>query len=116
MPRPKRKKLQFDEESANALMQEIYVDSHNIRSKINRLFTKWETQITEKGEFQALGETIAKLIVAEAKTVDQKLVLLRFLKEVVFAKETKEETGSKGEISKVDRNNLIKQVAMEVNK
>ena len=53
MPRPKRTKLKFDEESANALLQEIYVDSHNIRAKINRLFLKWEKQIKEKGEFQA---------------------------------------------------------------
>lgn len=116
MPRPKRRQIKFDEESVNALAQEIYNDSHNIKAKIARLFTKWETKVKEGGEIQALGETIAKLIVAEAKTVDQKLVLLRYLKEVVFAKEVKSDEGQKsGSVSSSERNKLIKEVAMQVN-
>ena len=117
MARPKRKKLKFDEDSVNDLLQEIYNDSHNIKSKIARLFTKWEAKVKEGGEIQALGETIAKLIVAEAKTIDQKLVLLRYLKEVVFAKNTTSEVEqSKEKVSSKERNELIKQVTMEVQK
>ena len=116
--RPKRKQIRFDEESINALAQEIYIDSHNIKAKIVRLFTKWESKIKEGGEIAALGETIAKLIVAEAKTVDQKLVLLRYLKEVVFAKDTRTDNDGKvaGDLPKADRNDLIRQVAEQVNK
>ena len=117
MPRPKRKKLKFDEESVNDLLQECYNDSHNIKAKIARLFTKWEQKVKEGGEIQALGETITKLIVAEAKIYDQKLVLLRYLKEVVFAKETKSESDSKKQsVSSEDRNKLIKQVTEGVHK
>lgn len=117
MARPKRKKLKFDEDSVNELLQEIYVDSHNIKAKIARLFTKWEAKIKDGGEIQALGETIAKLIIAEAKTIDQKLVLLRYLKEVVFAKNTNSEVEqSKEKVSSEERNKLIKQVTMEVHK
>ena len=40
MGRPKRKKLEFTEDSVNKLLQEIYEDSHNQKAKITRLFTK----------------------------------------------------------------------------
>ena len=117
MSRPKRKVLKFDEESVNVLLQEIYNDSHNIRAKIGRLFTKWEAKVKEGGEIQALGENIAKLIVAEAKTVDQKLVLLRYLKEVVFTKDVKtEDSEVKGKLSSKERNELIKQVTDGIHK
>jgi hypothetical protein len=83
-PRPVRKKLTFDEESVNKLLQEIYDDTHNMRAKINRLFIKWEQKVKEGGEIAALGEQIIKLISAEAKNQDQKIMLLKYLKEVVF--------------------------------
>jgi len=84
MPRPIRKKLTFDETSVNKLLQEIYDESHNIKAKITRLFTKWELKVKEGGEIQAIGDQIVKLIAAEAKNQDQKIMLLKFLKEVVF--------------------------------
>jgi len=84
MPRPLRKRLKFDEESVNKLLQEVYDDSFNIKAKINRLFSKWEIKIKEGGEIQAIGDHIIKLIAAEAKNQDQKIMLLRYLKEVVF--------------------------------
>ena len=86
MARPKRKRLEFTEDSVNELLQEIYIDSHNQKAKINRLFTKWETKVKENGEVAAIGDQIVKLIAAEAKNVDQKIMLLRYLKEVVYDK------------------------------
>jgi hypothetical protein len=82
--RPIRKKITFDEESANKLLQEIYDDSYNQKAKITRLFTKWELKVKEGGEIQAIGDQIIKVIALEAKNVDQKIMLLKFLKEVVF--------------------------------
>jgi hypothetical protein len=82
--RPTRKKLKFDEESVNNLLQEIYNESHNIKAKITRLFTKWELKVKENSEVAAIGDQIVKLIAAEAKNQDQKIMLLRYLKEVVF--------------------------------
>ena len=86
MARPKRKKLDFTEESVNKLLQEIYEDSHNQKAKITRLYNKWETKVKENGEVAAIGDQIVKLIAAEAKNVDQKIMILRYLKEVVFEK------------------------------
>jgi len=86
MARPKRKRLEFTEDSVNKLLQEIYEDSHNQKAKITRLFNKWETKVKENGEVAAIGDQIVKLIAAEAKNVDQKIMLLRYLKEVVFDK------------------------------
>jgi len=122
--RPTRKKLKFDEDSVNKLLQEIYDDSHNQRAKIVRLFTKWETKIKENGEVQAIGDQIVKLIAAEAKNVDQKIMLLKYLKEVVFDnkvggissnnnKEPQEETGV---VSSDRRNELLNFVADELEK
>lgn len=82
--RPRRKKLKFDEDSVNGLLQEIYEESHNIKAKITRLFTKWEIKVKENSEVAAIGDQIVKLIAAEAKNQDQKIMLLRYLKEVVF--------------------------------
>ncbi|MCK9416908.1 hypothetical protein M0Q97_09650 [Candidatus Dojkabacteria bacterium] len=95
MPRPKRKKLTIDEESVNKLLQEIYDESHNIKAKITRLFTKWETKVKESGEVAAIGDQIVKLIAAEAKNQDQKIMLLRYLKDVVF--DIKNNTGNTSE-------------------
>ena len=118
MARPLRKKLKFDEESVNALLQEIYEQSHNINGKIVRLFTKWETKIKDAGEIVALGDSIVKLIAAEAKNQDQKIMLLRYLKEVVFLnkssdnnKETEDEV-----LTSKRRNELLDMVEEEINK
>ncbi len=87
MARPKRKKINFTEESVNNLFQEIYDENHNIKAQITRLFTKWETRIKEEGNIAAIGDQVVKLIGAQAKNQDQKIMILRYLKEVVFNKE-----------------------------
>lgn len=84
--RPTRRKLAFDEASLNNLIQELYDDSHNIKAKITRLFTKWEDKVKEGGEIAAFGDAIIKLIAAEAKNQDQKIMLLKYLKEIVSEK------------------------------
>jgi len=114
MARPKRKQLHFDEESVNKLLQEIYDESHNIKAKVARLFTKWETKVKEGGEIAAIGEQIIKLIGAEAKNQDQKIMLLKYLKEVVFANNPKK-TGETAEddseqISTKRKNELLNMV------
>lgn len=89
MPRPTRFKIKFnDEDSANKLLQEIYNESHIIKANITRLFTKWEKDVKENGDIAAIGDTIIKLISAQGKNQDQKIMLLKFLKEVVYATKT----------------------------
>ena len=121
MSRPKRKKLEFTEDSVNKLLQEIYEDSHNQKAKITRLFNKWETKVKENGEVAAIGDQIVKLIAAEAKNVDQKIMLLRYLKEVVFEKKdggsgTGENVSAEqqGEVSTTRRNELLDFVEKEL--
>ena len=122
MPRPTRKKLAFDEDSVNKLLQEIYDESHNIKAKIARLFTKWELKVKETGEVQAIGDAIIKLIAAEAKNQDQKIMLLRYLKEVVFDAKTTDsnnfnkKTEEAGSITADRRNELLKMVEDELEK
>lgn len=119
MARPQRKKLKFDEESVNKLLQEIYDDTHNIRASIKRLFTKWETKIKEGGEIAALGDQVVKLINAEAKNQDQKIMLLKYLKEVVFDKsniKTSNESDEEKEVSTERRNELLSMVSNEIEK
>lgn len=121
MPRPVRKKLKFDDESVNKLLQEIYDESFNIKAKITRLFNKWETKIKETGEVAAIGDQIVKLIAAEAKNQDQKIVLLRYLKEVVFEnKANQNNNGQKpeenGSITTDRKNELLSWVQEEMEK
>ena len=112
MARPKIKKLKFNEESVNDLLQEIYNDSHTIKQKITRLFTKWEKHAKEGGEIAAIGDQIAKLINAEAKNQDQKIMLLKYLKEVVFNKDNNNSSKNENEseVSSDRRNELINMV------
>lgn len=117
MARCVRRKLKFDEASVNSLLQEIYDQSHNINAKIARLFTKWETKVKEGGEIAALGDSIVKLIAAEAKNQDQKIVLLRYLKEVVFEKKGVDagDTKENEVVSSDRRNELLEMVEREIN-
>ncbi len=120
MARPQRKILKFDEESVNKLLQEIYNDSHNIKAKITRLFTKWEQKVKEGSEISALGDQIVKLLNAEAKNQDQKIVLLRYLKEVVFEDKAQmdanKKTDEKSDVSVDRRNELLDMVQRELEK
>lgn len=122
MPRPKRKTLKFDEESVNKLLQEIYDESYNIRAKIGRLYTKWEIKVKENGEVAAIGDQIVKLIAAEAKNQDQKIMLLKYLKEVVFDNKlpTNNPNNNKhddeGNVTTTRRNELLNFVAEELDK
>lgn len=123
MPRPTRKKLKFDENSVNMLLQEIYDESFNIKAKIARLFTKWENKVKEGGEIAAIGDQIVKLIAAEAKNQDQKIMLLRYLKEVVFENKTNSGNGEgnssseeKGTTTSERRNELLAMVQTELEK
>ena len=115
MPRPKRKKIELNEEGVNNLLQEIYNDSHNIRAQIKRLYTKWETKAKEEGHIAAFGDQIVKLIAAEAKNQDQKIMLLKYLKEIVFDKNKKVVVDEDNkEVTPDDRNELIKMVSKEL--
>lgn len=102
--RPHRKKLKFDEESVNGLLQEIYDESFNIKAKIARLFSKWEIKIKENSEVAAIGDQIVKLIMAEAKNQDQKIMLLKYLKEVVFDNNVNTPNGNKLKSKTEDEN------------
>jgi hypothetical protein len=108
MPRKKRHKFKFDQDSVNLLLQECYDDSRNTKAKIVALFNKWEQHVTEGGEIAAIGDQIAKLLGAEAKNLDQKIVILRYLKEVVFENEKMQ--NNKTEVGDEVRNSLIKMV------
>ena len=106
----------LDEESVNKLLQEIYDESHNIKAKIIRLYNKWEVKVKEPGEVQAIGGEIIKLIAAEAKNQEQKIMILKYLKEVVFDKKDgavfgKTEAQEKSEMTSERQSELLDIVA-----
>jgi hypothetical protein len=113
MPRPSRRKIKFDESSVNDLLQEIYNDTHIIRSRIVSLFTKWEAKVKENGEVAAIGQEIIKLIAEESKTQDRKIALLKILKDVVFNNKNNDSGNNEEEnsVSEERRNELIDMVA-----
>lgn len=115
MPRKKRKQLKFTEDSMNELLQEIYEDSHNIKAKIIRLFNKWESKVKESGEIVAMGEQIIKLINAEAKNQDQKIMLLKYVKEVVM-KDTSNKSNEEvsGDIDAKEKSALLQMVKQKM--
>ncbi len=118
MARPNRTKLKFDEASVNTLLMEIYNESFNLKAKTSRLYTNWESRIKENGEIAAFGDQIIKIIAAEHKNQDQKIVLLRYLKEVVFDKIAVSKNDAKDveSVNSDGRNNILSMVAKELEK
>lgn len=106
MPRKKKKKIVFTEDSVNEYMQEIYDDSFKLSSKINLLFTKWEIKVKDGGDIVALGDSIVKLIAAMAKNQEQKIAILKILKDIVFV-DSKVEGNNKGS-KEIDQSELQK--------
>lgn len=104
MPRKKRKKIEFTEESVNEYMQEVYDDSFKLNSKINVLFQKWEVKVKEGGEIAAMGDQIVKLIAAMGKNQEQKIAILKILKDIVFIDSKIDSGNSKNET--IDKNEL----------
>jgi hypothetical protein len=86
MPRAKRKDLKFTEESLNEYAQEVYNDSHNYRAMIMAILSKWGPYVKDEATVAGMGKDIVNLMNALARTNDQKLVLLKILKDIVFAK------------------------------
>lgn len=113
MPRKKRTKLKFTEDGVNQYMQELYDDSFTLKSKIDVLFRKWDAKVKEGGEIAAIGDTLVKLIVAMAKNQDQRIMILKYLKEIVFIDSKNE--GSQEKHS-VDREAIIEMAQKEFKK
>lgn len=93
MPRPQKKKLKFTEESVNEYMQELYNDTISTRSEIKALFAKWTKHVNEGGEIAAIGKDIIGLLGSELKNQEQRIMLLKFLKEIVFVPSDKKGKG-----------------------
>jgi hypothetical protein len=114
MPRIKRKRLTFNEESLNELIQEIYNDTHNIRSDIKTLFNKWEAKVNDPNEIAILGKSIIDLINTDIKNNDHKVTLAKMLKDVVYRQQKDGGEVKKGTINSDEKAELLKQVKMEI--
>ena len=116
MARIKRKKLGFNEESLNELLQEIYNDTHNTRSEIKTLFNKWGQKVNDPNEIAILGKSIIDLINTEIKNNDHKVTLAKMLKDVVYRQSKDSGEVSKGTINSDEKAELLKQVKLELEK
>lgn len=94
MARVKRKAIKFTEDSLNELYQEVYNDSHNFKAQVTAIMSKWSPYIKDEGNVAAIGKDIVNLMNAIARTNDQKIVLLKILKDIVFAKKGVDDSGN----------------------
>lgn len=94
MPRPKRQKIKFDKNSLNNYVQEIYDDSHNIKAHLTRILNKWERYAKDQDDIATLGDSVVKLINALSKNQDQKLMLLKHIKDIVMEMDSNDKNGS----------------------
>src|SRR5258708_22127713 len=86
MPRSKRKQIKFTEDSLNDLYQELYNDTHNFKAEVRTILAKWSPYVKDEGNVAAMGKDIVNLMNAIARTNDQKIILVKILKDIVFAK------------------------------
>lgn len=116
MPRKRRKQIKFTEDSVNEYMQEIYDDSFKLNSRINVLFQKWEAKVKDGGEIAAFGDQIVKIIAAMAKNQEQKIAILKILKDIVFVDSKIENATPKGGINHKELKELADKAIAELNK
>lgn len=83
MSRPLKKKLKFDEDTLASLSQEIYNDQFNNRAKLSLLFRQWESKAKTIEDINIIGMQILKIIDLENKNIEQKVTILKVLKEIV---------------------------------
>ncbi len=86
MPRPKRMTIEFTEQGVKDYYQELYNDSHNYKAQITAILARWTPFVKDEGNIAAMGKEIVALMNQLAKTNDQKIVLLKILKEIVYDK------------------------------
>jgi len=86
MARIKRKQIKFTEESLNEVYQEIYNDSHNFKAQVMAILSVWGPMVKDEGNVAAMGKEIVNLMNSIARTNDQKIALLKILKDIVFDK------------------------------
>lgn len=117
MARIKRKRIETNEETLKDLIQEVYNDSHQIRSTIVALFNNWNSKVKEQGEIAATGKEIVNLINALARNQDQKINLIKVLNDIVFNKKvaangetTKKGVETKEELSEDAQSALRKMI------
>ncbi|MFW6219253.1 MAG: hypothetical protein ACOC33_00165 [bacterium] len=91
MPRPKKNKINLDEETLKNLVQECYDDSRWLRGETNTLLTKWKSKLKDNEDLVALGKEVVSLINQQDKIIGKKLELVKILKEVVLAANKKKE-------------------------
>jgi hypothetical protein len=97
MARIKRKRLQFNEDSLNELYQEIYNDTHNFKAQITNILSRWSPMVKDEGNVAAMGKDIVNLMNAIARTNDQKIILVKILKDIVFAKKGINDSANTGD-------------------
>ncbi len=119
MPRIKRNRIKFTEESLNSMYQEVYNDTFNFKAKVDSLISKWSIHIKDEGNIAALGKEIVALMNQIGKTNDQKIVLLKLLKDIVYSVKNSE-TSNKSETGQVsisaDAKNELMRMAEEARK
>lgn len=113
MPRIKKKKLTFCEESLNELIQEIYNDTHNTRADIVTLFNKWGQKVNEPQEILMLSKAIIDLLNTVVKNNDHKVMLAKMIKDVVYRSNRDSNEVSKSSINSDEKADLLKQVKDE---
>lgn len=122
MARIRRKAIKFTEESLNELFQEVYNDTHNYKAELKAILAKWNPYIKDEGHVAAIGKEVVNLMNALARTNDQKIVLVKVLKDIIFAKKNNGEgqassSGSEQEtLSDEAKNSLMMWVEEEARK
>lgn len=86
MPRIKRKRIEFTLESLNDMYQECYNDSYNFKAQLTAVLSRWSPMIKDESNVAAMGKEIVALLNSIGKTNDQKIVLLKILKDIVMEK------------------------------
>lgn len=112
MARVKRKAIKFTEESLNELYQELYNDTHNYKAQVTAILARWSPLIKDEGNIAAMGKDIVNLMNAIARTNDQKIVLVKILKDIVFAKNEINDSNSNN--SNPDQVTLSDEAKMEL--
>lgn len=97
MPRNKRQKITFSDESIIDLLQEYYNQSCEIRAKAIRHGNRFEKDMKDNADIMAVAKPILDSLKIEQEAVERKFTVAKLLNETIIRKKETEKAGKKGE-------------------
>lgn len=103
MPRPKKKRIEFNITALTELSQEIYNESVELRSKALFSYNKQNKNVNDNQDIAMVGKINSELLRIVNDTIEKKITVAKILKDVIFIDKNNTGKGSDVKLSEADK-------------